>query len=118
MSENNLSSGASVIREYLKTAPTAPGVYRMLSKHGDVLYVGKAKSIKKRIVSYTHVNRLPHRLQRMVASTVSMIFVTTRTESEALNARLILILANHIGDHAVLSQALHAALPPTKRAPT
>lgn len=41
----------------------------------------------------------------------------TRAESEALNARLILILANHIGDHAVLSQALHAALPPTKRAP-
>lgn len=68
----------------MKTAPTAPGVYRMLSKHGDVLYVGKAKSIKKRIVSYTHVARLPHRLQRMVASAVSMIFVTTRTESEAL----------------------------------
>jgi len=43
----------------------------------------------------------------------------TRAESEALNARLILILANHIGDHAVLSQALlHAALPPAKRAPT
>lgn len=84
MSKSTLSFGVSVIREYVKTAPTAPGVYRMLSKHGDVLYVGKAKSIKKRIISYTQVNRLPHRLQRMVSATTSMIFVTTRTEGEAL----------------------------------
>jgi len=56
----------------------------MLSKHGDVLYVGKAKSIKKRIASYTHIKRLTNRLQRMVSETVSMVFVTTRTESEAL----------------------------------
>lgn len=84
MSENNLSTGISVIRDYVKTAPSAPGVYRMLSKHGDVLYVGKAKSIKKRIVSYTQVARLPHRLQRMVSATTSMVFVTTRTEGEAL----------------------------------
>ena len=79
-----MHSGASVIREYLKTAPTVPGVYRMLNAYGDVLYVGKAKHIKKRITSYTHVNRLPNRLQRMVAGTVSMVFVTTRTEGEAL----------------------------------
>ncbi len=56
----------------------------MLDEHGDVLYVGKAKAIKKRIVSYTQVNRLNNRLQRMVARTTSMVFVTTRTESEAL----------------------------------
>ncbi|WP_420429460.1 excinuclease ABC subunit UvrC [Kordiimonas sp.] len=56
----------------------------MLSKHGDVLYVGKAKSIKKRIVAYTQPNRLSVRLMRMVAATTSMVFVTTRTEAEAL----------------------------------
>jgi len=80
----NLSEGFNIIREHVKTAPTAPGVYRMLNQHGDVLYVGKAKSIKKRIVSYTQVARLTIRLQRMVSATVSMVFVTTRTESEAL----------------------------------
>jgi len=84
MSEGQLASGVSVIRAYVKTAPTAPGVYRMLSNHGDVLYVGKAKNIKNRIGSYTQINQLPNRLQRMVSSTVSMVFVTTRTEGEAL----------------------------------
>jgi len=81
---STLAHGISVIREYVRTAPTAPGVYRMLSKHGDVLYVGKAKNIKKRIVSYTQAARLPTRLQRMVSGTESMVFVTTRTEGEAL----------------------------------
>ncbi|MBL4639606.1 MAG: GIY-YIG nuclease family protein, partial [Kordiimonadaceae bacterium] len=84
MIETNLSTGINIIREHVKTAPSAPGVYRMLDKHGDVLYVGKAKSINKRIVSYTQVNRLTIRHQRMVARTVSMVFVTTRTEGEAL----------------------------------
>jgi len=56
----------------------------MLSKHGDVLYVGKAKNIKKRVSSYTQINRLTNRLQRMVAETASMVLVTTRTEGEAL----------------------------------
>jgi excinuclease ABC subunit C len=84
VSGETLASGISVIRDHLRTAPTAPGVYRMLSKHGDVLYVGKAKSIKKRIVSYTQAARLTVRLQRMVAATASMVFVTTRTEGEAL----------------------------------
>jgi len=84
VTEGKLSAGISVIRESFKTAPTSPGVYRMLSQHGDVLYVGKAKSIKKRIIAYTHLKRLTVRLQRMVAATTSMVFVTTRTESEAL----------------------------------
>lgn len=56
----------------------------MLDKNGDVLYVGKAKNIEKRVTSYTQVNRLNNRLQRMVAATVTMVFVTTRTEAEAL----------------------------------
>ncbi len=81
---SNLSSGVAVIRSYLKTAPTIAGVYRMLDRHGDVLYVGKAKHIQKRVTSYTQVTRLNNRLQRMVAATQSMVFVTTRTEAEAL----------------------------------
>jgi len=79
-----LQNGIDTIKEHLKTAPTAPGVYRMLNAHGDVLYVGKAKNIKKRVTSYTQENRLTVRLMRMVAATKSMVFVTTRTEAEAL----------------------------------
>ncbi|WP_417450503.1 excinuclease ABC subunit UvrC [Kordiimonas sp.] len=84
MTEASLDTGIDIIKAHVKTAPTAPGVYRMLSKHGDVLYVGKAKSIKKRIVAYTQPKRLPNRLLRMVSATASMVFVTTRTEAEAL----------------------------------
>jgi excinuclease ABC subunit C len=78
------TAGIDVIKSYVKIAPTAPGVYRMLDKNEDVLYVGKAKNIKKRITSYTQPNRLTNRLLRMVSSTVTMVFVTTRTEAEAL----------------------------------
>ena len=84
MSTPNLADGIKNIRSFLKTAPTSSGVYRMLDKNGDVLYVGKAKNIEKRVTSYTQVNRLNNRLQRMVAATVTMVFVTTRTEAEAL----------------------------------
>ncbi|MFC4347933.1 excinuclease ABC subunit UvrC [Kordiimonas lipolytica] len=84
MVETALQIGINTIKEHLRTAPTAPGVYRMLNAHGDVLYVGKAKNIKKRVTSYTQENRLTVRLMRMVAATKSMVFVTTRTEAEAL----------------------------------
>jgi len=84
VNETSLSAGIKIIREYVKTAPDSPGVYRMLDQYGDVLYVGKAKLIKKRIISYTQVNGLNVRLQRMVARTNSMVFITTRTEGEAL----------------------------------
>ncbi|WP_020399899.1 excinuclease ABC subunit UvrC [Kordiimonas gwangyangensis] len=84
MTEGSLEKGIDTIKSHVKTAPTAAGVYRMLDRHGDVLYVGKAKSIKKRIVAYTQPKRLPNRLQRMVAATETMVFVTTRTEAEAL----------------------------------
>ncbi|WP_429648001.1 excinuclease ABC subunit UvrC [Skermanella aerolata] len=80
----NLTQGADVIRSYLRTLPNSPGVYRMMNADGDVLYVGKAKSLKKRVVNYTHVMKLPTRLQRMVAETTTMEFVTTHTEVEAL----------------------------------
>ena len=79
-----LGRGIHVISDYVKTLPNGPGVYRMISAHDDVLYVGKAKDLKKRVVSYTQPIRLPIRLQRMIAETVRMEFVTTHTETEAL----------------------------------
>jgi excinuclease ABC subunit C len=76
--------GAERIAAYLKTLPDAPGVYRMLNAAGDVLYVGKAKSLKKRVSSYARGGVHADRLTRMVAETAEMIFVTTASESEAL----------------------------------
>nr|WP_241771101.1 excinuclease ABC subunit UvrC [Acidisphaera rubrifaciens] len=64
--------------------PLGPGVYRMLDARGDALYVGKARSLKKRVVAYTQPARLPERLRRMVSETVAMEIVTTHTEAEAL----------------------------------
>ena len=77
-------SGLEVILEQLRTMPTAPGVYRMLGKTGDALYVGKAKNLKKRVVAYTRLDQLPGRLRRMVNETVTMEVVITHTEVEAL----------------------------------
>jgi excinuclease ABC subunit C len=76
--------GVSVIEAALETMPLSPGVYRMLDEKGDALYVGKARSLKKRVTSYTQLGRLPERLRRMVTETVSMEIVTTHTEPEAL----------------------------------
>ncbi|MAS87745.1 MAG: excinuclease ABC subunit C [Micavibrio sp.] len=80
----SMQAGADVIRHYLKQLPDSPGVYRMLNEQHEPIYIGKARSLKKRVVSYTHVSKLPMRLKRMVAETVSMVFVTTHTEVEAL----------------------------------
>lgn len=80
----DLEAGVAAIRNVLKTLPTRPGVYRMHDARGDVLYVGKARSLKNRVTNYTQVNRLPKRLQRMVAQTRSMTIVTTNNEAEAL----------------------------------
>ncbi len=76
--------GVAVIEGYLKTLPGMPGVYRMLNGRGDALYVGKAKNLKKRVASYCNLKRQSNRLRRMIAETVSMEFVTTHTEAEAL----------------------------------
>jgi len=76
--------GADRIAAYLKTLPDAPGVYRMLNAAGDVLYVGKAKSLKKRVSSYARGGVHSDRLSRMVAETAEMLFVTTASETEAL----------------------------------
>lgn len=76
--------GAEVLKEYLKNVPFSPGVYRMVSAKGDVLYVGKAKSLKKRVTSYTQLERNTNRIQRMVAQTHHLEIVVTHTEAEAL----------------------------------
>ncbi len=79
-----IARGLEVIRTQLRTMPATPGVYRMLNRRGDALYVGKAKNLRKRVVAYTHIAQLPNRLRRMVAETVTLEVVTTHTEVEAL----------------------------------
>ena len=73
-----------VIEGHLKTLPSSPGVYRMINSKGDILYVGKAKNLKKRVVAYTTPERQSNRIRRMISETASMEFVTTHTEAEAL----------------------------------
>ena len=80
----SLTRGIDAISAAVKTLPNGPGVYRMLDRRGDALYVGKARSLKKRVTSYTQLARLPRRLQRMVAETTALEMVTTHTEVEAL----------------------------------
>ena len=77
-------AGVKVIEAALLTMPLSPGVYRMLDSKADALYVGKARSLKKRVANYTQIGRLPERLRRMVSETVSMEIITTHTEAEAL----------------------------------
>src|SRR5690242_6303638 len=83
-SQPDLEAGVAAIRNVLKTLPLKPGVYRMHDVRGEVLYVGKARALKNRVTNYTQVDRLPKRLQRMVAQTRSMTIVTTNNEAEAL----------------------------------
>ena len=76
--------GAGVIAAALATLPESPGVYRMLDAKGGALYVGKAKSLRKRVAAYTQPARLPERLRRMVSETAAIEVVTTPSEAEAL----------------------------------
>ena len=78
------SLGVAVIKECLKALPTCPGVYRMINHDHDVLYVGKAKNLKKRVSSYTNLQRQTIRIRRMVGQTQYKEFITTHTEGEAL----------------------------------
>ena len=80
----SVTRGRDVIRAYLKTLPNGPGVYRMIDTKGRVLYVGKARSLKKRVASYANSTGLTTRILGMVAATVDMEFITTHTEVEAL----------------------------------
>jgi excinuclease ABC subunit C len=79
-----LAAGRSVVARYAKLAPNSPGVYRMTDARGEVLYVGKAKNIKKRILAYTRPIAYDTRIERMIAATAALEFVSTATETEAL----------------------------------
>jgi excinuclease ABC subunit C len=78
------AEGAALIQDVVKRLPNAPGVYRMLNAAGDVLYVGKARSLKKRVTAYAQGRFHTNRIGRMVRETATMEFVVTRTEIEAL----------------------------------
>ncbi len=80
----SVKAGAAVIRGYWTHAPKGPGVYRMTGADGEVLYVGKAKSVRKRIASYMRPSGHTNRIARMIALTTAMVFVSTATETEAL----------------------------------
>jgi len=82
--EGTLAAGRGAIARHARLAPSAPGVYRMFDGKGDVLYVGKAKNIKKRVMNYARPTATDARIARMIAATVTMEFVTTKTETEAL----------------------------------
>src|SRR5918995_6411864 len=83
-SPGSVKAGTEVIKRVWSTLPNSPGVYRMIDAKGEVLYIGKAKSLKARVGSYARGQAHSNRLARMVADTASMEFVTTATETEAL----------------------------------
>src|SRR5215831_8913454 len=76
--------GAERIAAYLKTLSDSPGVYRMLNAKGEVLYVGKASSLKKRVAAYTKPTAQTYRIAHMISETAEMIFISTASETEAL----------------------------------
>ena len=77
-------TGHALIHSYLKTLPVAPGVYRMLDAQARVLYVGKARNLRARVSNYARPAGHSGRIARMIQTTASMMFLTTRTETEAL----------------------------------
>jgi excinuclease ABC subunit C len=79
-----LVAGRAAILREARHAPSSPGVYRMIDAAGEVLYVGKAKNIKKRVLAYARPTGHDSRIERMVAATSTLEFVTTRSETEAL----------------------------------
>ncbi|HEY3642630.1 MAG TPA: excinuclease ABC subunit UvrC [Xanthobacteraceae bacterium] len=79
-----LAAGRAAVARYARLAPSSPGVYRMTDARGEVLYVGKAKNIKKRILAYTRPTAYDTRIERMIAATAALEFVSTATETEAL----------------------------------
>ena len=84
VSTNPLKKGTGIISDFVRRLPSRPGVYRMIGEDGNILYVGKAKSLVKRVQSYTRLAGQPHRIARMISLTRDMEFVTTASETEAL----------------------------------
>jgi len=83
-SEGSLADGMRIIGEFVRTLPRKSGVYRMIAGDGEVLYVGKARSLRSRVAAYTQPTRLDNRLVRMVSGTRTMEFSITGSEAEAL----------------------------------
>ncbi|HEY8872439.1 MAG TPA: excinuclease ABC subunit UvrC, partial [Stellaceae bacterium] len=79
-----IAGGVAVLRAALRNVPASPGVYRMLDRKGDAMYVGKARNLKSRVQNYTHAAGLSNRLRRMVAETAALEIVVAATEAEAL----------------------------------
>ena len=79
-----LPTGRNVIAAYVRTLDSSPGVYRMLDAQARVLYVGKARNLKMRVTNYTRPTGHSGRIDRMISETARMMFLTTRTETEAL----------------------------------
>jgi excinuclease ABC subunit C len=85
VADGPLAAGHAAIEHAVRLAPTSPGVYRMLNAANDVLYVGKAKNVRKRLSSYARIAAIqPARIMRMIAATVSVEIISTSTETEAL----------------------------------
>jgi len=80
----NLTNGAETIKRAVKTLSSSPGVYRMIDDSESVLYVGKARNLKRRVAAYTRPSKHPVRIQRMIAATHKLEFIETHTEAEAL----------------------------------
>jgi excinuclease ABC subunit C len=91
MTEAPALTGAQLIKDEVRRLPDRPGVYRMMGEGGEVLYVGKARSLKKRVVQYAQGRFHTQRIALMVDLTRSMEFVTTRTETDALLLEINLI---------------------------
>ncbi len=78
------ATGADLIAEKVRILPDSPGVYRMFGHDGEVLYVGKARSLKKRVANYAKLTGHSNRIARMITNTTAMEFITTATETDAL----------------------------------
>ncbi len=89
----SLENGVTIIKSFAQRLPDSAGVYQMHNEKGEYLYIGKAKSLKKRVVNYTRPNALPVRLQRMIAQTTTMEFTLCETEVDALILEQALIKA-------------------------
>jgi excinuclease ABC subunit C len=80
----SVKRGVDVIKKHWRHAPNGPGVYRMIAENGEVLYVGKAKNVRKRVASYTRLAGHVNRIARMISATASMVFISVETETDAL----------------------------------
>ena len=76
-------TGAALIAEKVRSLPNAPGVYRMIDRDGEVIYVGKARDLKKRVSAYAKGQGHTARIARMIMATADMAFVQTASETEA-----------------------------------